>query len=132
MTDSPLNRRRTRRRRCVEDHGVLAARVRPGHEVSVIDVSAGGVLIESAHRLLPGTSVELQLETANHREGVRGRVLRCAIVALQSSAVCYRGAVVFDRYLPWFVDEDSTGYSVPSAEHRTGRSPRAATTQPLL
>jgi len=132
MTDSSLNRRRTRRRSGVEDHGIVAARVRPGHNVSVVDVSAGGTLIESAHRLLPGTSVELQLETADHRLGVRGRVLRCAVVSLRSSAVCYRGAVVFDRYLPWFVDEDSTGYSVPSAEHRTGRSARAAPTQPLL
>ena len=132
MTDSSLNRRRTRRRSGVEDHGIVAARVRPGHDVSVVDVSAGGTLIESAHRLLPGTSVELQLETANHRLGVRGRVLRCAVVSLRSSAVCYRGAVVFDRYLPWFVDEDSTGYSVPSAEHRAGRSARAAPTPPLL
>jgi hypothetical protein len=132
MTDSPLNRRRTRRRSCVEDHGIVAARVRPGHVVSVIDVSAGGTLVESTHRLLPGTSVELQLETANHRVGVRGRVLRCAIVSLRSSSVCYRGAVVFDRCLPWFVDEDSTGYSVPSAEHRAGYSARAAPTQLLL
>jgi hypothetical protein len=132
MTDSSLNRRRTRRRTGVEDHGIVAARVRPGHDVSIVDVSAGGTLIESAHRLLPGTSVELQLETANHRVGVRGRVLRCAVVSLRSSAVCYRGAVVFDRYLLWFVDGDSTGYSVPSAEHRAGRSPRAAPTPPLL
>ena len=132
MTDSPLNRRRGWRRHCVEDHGIVAARVRPGHDVSVIDVSAGGALIESAHRLLPGTSVELQLETANHRVGVRGCVLRCAIVGLRSNAVSYRGAIAFDRCLPWFVDEDSTGYPVPSAEHRAGRSERAAATQPLL
>jgi hypothetical protein len=132
MTDSPLNRRSTRRRRGVEDHGIVAARVRPGHEVSVVDVSAGGALLESARRLLPGTSVELQLQTANHRADIRGRVLRCAVVSLRSSAVSYRGVVVFDRYLPWFVDEDSTGYGVPSAERRAGRPARAAATQPLL
>ncbi|PYR24339.1 MAG: hypothetical protein DMF92_22880 [Acidobacteria bacterium] len=132
MTDSRLNRRRAQRRSCVEDHGIVAARVRPGYVVSVIDVSAGGTLIESAHRLLPGTSVELQFETAHHRVGVRGRVLRCAIVALRSSAVCYRGAVVFERHLPWFVDEDSNEYSLPSPEHRAGHSARAAPTRPLL
>ena len=132
MTDSPLNRRRTRRRSGVEHHGIVAALVRPGHDVSVVDVSAGGTLIESAHRLLPGTSVEIQLETADHRVRVRGRVLRSAVVSLRSSAVCYRGAVVFDCYLPWFVDEDSTGYSVPSAEHRMGHSARAAPTPPEL
>lgn len=132
MTEGPLNRRGSRRWCGVDDHGIVAARVRPGHSVSVIDVSAGGALVESARRLLPGTSIELQFQTANQHASVRGRVLRCAVVSLRSSAVCYRGAVVFDRYLPWFVEEDSTGYSVPSAEHRAGRPMRAAATQQLF
>ena len=131
MTNGSVNRRRTRRLR-VEEHGIVAARVRPGHNVSVVDISAGGALVETDHRLLPGTSVELRLETANRREVVRGCVLRCAIVGLRSSSVCYRGAVGFDRHLPWFVDEDSTGYPVPGAEHRAGCSGRAEATPILL
>ena len=109
----------------------MAARVRPGHDVSVIDVSAGGALIETDHRLLPGTSVELYLHTTTHCATVRGRVLRCAIVGLQSNSVCYRGAIGFDRHLPWFVD-DSAEYSVPTAERRPGRGAWVPTTPPLL
>jgi hypothetical protein len=131
MTEGLVDRRRTRRRCGFEEHGIVAARVRPGHKVSMIDVSAGGVLVETDHRLLPGTSVELHLETENRRATVRGSVLRCAIVRLRSSSVCYRGAVGFDRHLPWFVDEDSTGYPVPSAEQRPGRAPRAEATPSL-
>ena len=132
MTEGLVDRRRTRRRRSVEEHGIVAARVRPGYEVSIIDVSAGGALVETDHRLLPGTSVELHLKTENRRAIVRGSVLRCAIVRLHPSSVCYRGAVGFDRHLPWFVDEDSTGYPVPSAEQRAGRSARAEATPVLL
>ena len=132
MTEGFVDRRRTGRRRSVEEHGIVAARVRPGHEVSMIDVSAGGALVETDHRLLPGTSVELHLKTENRRAIVRGSVLRCTIVRLHPSSVCYRGAVGFDRHLPWFVDEDSTGYPVPSAEHRPGRSARAEATPSLL
>lgn len=131
MTDGPTDRRRVGRRRGVEEHGIVAARVRPGHDVCVIDVSAGGALIETDHRLLPGSSVELQLHTATRRATVRGSVLRCTIVGLQSNSVCYRGAIGFDRHLPWFVD-DSTGYSVPTAEHRPGRSSWAQATQTVL
>ncbi len=132
MTEELVDRRRARRRRSVEEHGIVAARVRPGHEVSMIDVSAGGALVETDHRLFPGTSVELHLEAENRRATVRGSVLRCAVVRLRSSSVCYRGAVGFDRHLPWFVDEDSTGYPVPSAEKRPGRAARAELTPPLL
>ena len=132
MTEGLLDRRRTRRRRSVEEHGIVAARVRPGHEVSLVDVSAGGALVETDHRLLPGTSVELQLKTENRRAIVRGSVLRCAIVRLRPSSVCYRGAVGFDGHLPWFVDEDSTGYPIPGAEQRPGRPARAEATPILL
>ena len=132
MTEGLVDRRRTRRRRCIEEHGIVAARVRPGHDVSMIDVSAGGALVETNHRLLPGSSVELHLNAENRRAIVRGSVLRCAIVRLHPSSVCYRGAIGFDRQLPWFVDEDSTGYPVPSAEQRAGRSARAEATPTLL
>jgi hypothetical protein len=72
----------------------------------LIDISSGGALIETGHRLLPGTSVELLLERHHYRASVRGRVLRCSVVRLHPSSVCYRGAIGFDRSLPWFVEPD--------------------------
>jgi len=99
------DRRLTRRHADTDEHGILSTRVRPGHRAKLIDVSAGGALIETTHRLLPGTSIELHLETRSHRTNVRGRVLRCAIVVVRPSWVCYRGAIGFDRHLPWLVDD---------------------------
>jgi hypothetical protein len=73
----------------------------------LIDISTNGALIETEHRLLPGARVELVLERRQYRAGIKGRVLRCAVVRITSSAVCYRGAIGFDRGLPWFLESDS-------------------------
>ena len=105
MNETRSNRRGMRRLDALEDHGIVSAHVRPGHRARLIDVSAGGALIETSHRLLPGTSVELQVETGSDRTSIRGHVLRCAVVRVRPTWMCYRGAIAFDRHLPWFVDE---------------------------
>ena len=106
MSERTPDRRQTRRHLDADEHGVVSARVRPGHRAKVIDMSAGGALIETTHRLLPGTPVELHVETRSHQTNVRGRVLRCAIVLVRPSWLCYRGAIGFDRHLPWLLDDD--------------------------
>jgi hypothetical protein len=105
ITPDGLDRRGARRRSAFVEHRIAAASVHPGHRARLIDVSAGGALVDTSERLLPGTSVELLLETATHRANIRGQVMRCAVVRLRPTWVCYRGAIAFDWYLPWFVDE---------------------------
>jgi len=116
MTAFAVERRASRRWARIEEHGIVLARVRPGYDVSLIDISPGGMLIECARRLMPGAGIELQLQ----REGrgveiIRGRVLRCSIVRLRPDAVNYRGAIAFERRIEWLADDDRE-YSVPSAE----------------
>jgi len=89
-----------------EGHGIQSMQVRPGRRALLINIGAGGALIETGHRLLPGASVDLVLERSHYRATVRGRVLRCAVVRLQSASICYRGAIGFDRSLPWFVEHE--------------------------
>ena len=105
MSEGPPDRRGMRRLEVVDEHRIVSARVRPGHRARLIDVSAGGALIETSHRLLPGTSVELQVDTGTDRASIRGQVLRCAVVRVRPTWVCYRGAIAFDRHLPWYVAE---------------------------
>jgi hypothetical protein len=112
------------------DHRIGTVRVRPGHHAKMMNVSPGGALIETCRGLSPGRTVDLQIETEQHRTVVRGRVLRCAVIQLLASHVTYRSAIAFDRHLPWFVFE--YGYAVPSVEHRLGREERASTTQTVL
>jgi hypothetical protein len=46
------------------------------------------------------------LDRSQYRATVRGRVLRCTVVRLRSASICYRGAIGFDRSLPWFVEHE--------------------------
>lgn len=131
MTNPPSDRRRNRRHARPEQHRIISARIRPGHDVSVIDLSASGALVESERRLLPGASVELHVRSALRSEIVRGRIVRCAVARLRGNAVCYRGAIAFDHNLLWLVDEAITGYAVPGAETRLGFASWAGATQGL-
>jgi len=112
-----FDRRHTGRRATFGEHGIEHARVRPGREVLVVNVSSGGVLVETPHRLLPGSLIELHLRTADRRVSVRGRVLRCAVARLRADDLWYRGAIGFDLELPWFSDGQEAGYQVPAGEH---------------
>ena len=131
MTNQSPDRRRSHRRAAVEKHGIIRARVRPGDEVSLVDVSAGGALIETSHRLLPGACVELHLRREAADAVMRGRVLRCSVARLCANTVSYRGAIAFERALPWFADDAFSGYSLPGPENRTSASPRVGAAREL-
>lgn len=62
--------------------------------------------MESMRRLLPGTSVILQVSLDAGTLTVRALVTRCTVHALQSDTVWYRGALEFD-------EEITTGAIVP-------------------
>ena len=74
---APLERRRERRRLSSVEHGVLAARVRPGQTVVLIDISTHGAQLETERRLLPGSAVDLLLALQ-----VGGLVVRSRVLAL--------------------------------------------------
>jgi PilZ domain-containing protein len=108
-----LSDRRTFRRAGGVEHRIGFARVRPGHPVAVIDVSVGGAFIELSRQLLPGSIVDLQLDTPQRRTTLRGRVLRCAVACLASTSISYRAAIAFDHQCLWLGDDGSSEYSVP-------------------
>jgi hypothetical protein len=116
LCDDRPDRRRARRHRTIHDHGIVSARVRPGREASLLDVSAGGALVETTYRLLPGSHIELDVATNERRASVRGGVLRSGVVSVRATGMCYRSAIGFNHLLSWFVDGEAGGYGVPSAE----------------
>jgi hypothetical protein len=105
--------------------------VRPGREIGLLDLSAGGALIEAPTRLLPGTCVELQLAAPGWRWTVTARVLRCRVSALvPDQGVRYKAALMFERALDRleaaprerhlayrFDTRAPAGYAVPRREH---------------
>ena len=120
--------RRDTRRSGADAHGVTVARIRPGHIATVIDASVAGALLETSHRLLPGVQVDLYLEGRAHHARVRARVVRCFVTHVSEAALFYRGAVTFDRHVPWLAV--SEGYAVPGTEPRGGI--RAEPTRPAV
>jgi hypothetical protein len=125
-----IDRRAARRLHHVEDHGIVNARVRPGHRAHLVDVSSSGAMIETSYRLLPGTAVELHLETESTHTRIRGRVLRCNVARVRASAICYRGAIAFDRDLPWYVEE--SGAAPNNHDMRPMHPHRALVTREVL
>ena len=109
-------RRRERRLTGVEDHGVLSTRVAAGHDAQLVDVSAGGALVETTTRLLPGSRVEIRMTTKHRRIAIKGEVMRCCVQRLQP--VVYRGALRFER--PIALCEGAGGAeSLPAREEVT-------------
>jgi hypothetical protein len=104
------------RRRAHRTHGSgISARVRPGHRVHLVDVSAAGALLEAARPLRPGADVEVQFERAGCRVRVSATVVRCGVTAIHPErGPTYRAAISFNETLEW-VREDATrvGYEVP-------------------
>ena len=75
--------------------GVLPVAVmRPGLDVAVIDISAGGALVESAGPVRPGVRTDLALESAEGPRCVwRVEVLRCWVHRL--APLAFRSALQF-------------------------------------
>jgi len=132
MTTPQLDRRRSARYRQVDEHRIVSTRIRPGHVAAVVNVSAGGALIETVRRLLPGAAVELQLERRDDRVALRGAMARCWVSRLNARCVWYRGAIVFDRELPWFLEPRVDGYPLLRGESRSGTAVRARVTPEVI
>jgi hypothetical protein len=109
---------------------VPSIRIRPGHDAAVVNISSGGLLVETERGLPPGVSVELQMDIDTRRCIVRGRVLRCTVAQLRAYGIRYRSAIAFDRRLAEYVHPP--GYSVPVAANAADRDARAEATQTVL
>ena len=84
-------------------------RLRAGRELTVVDLSDSGALVEGSARLLPGTHVDVHIVTKDGRTLVRSRVVRAYVCHVQADRVRYRGAVAFDRV----IDTGAAGYAIP-------------------
>jgi hypothetical protein len=104
-----MEQRKALRRVPSREEALSRIRLRTGGEMSVVDVSNAGMLVEGQVRLLPGTHVDAHVVTPDGRVLVRSRVVRCWIAALNAGAVWYRGALAFDRQL----DTAVPGYAIP-------------------
>lgn len=94
------DRRHTVRQSGTDLSWLRELQLRPGHDAILVNLSAGGALVETPTRLSPGTRAVLRLSTASCRLTAAGRVSRSWVSAVLSErGILYRGAVVFDAAL---------------------------------
>lgn len=80
--------------------GRLQAVLRPGHAIAIVNLSAGGALVDGWRPLRPGSRVFLQLTIGGEVGGRSARVVRSTVASLTGTeGVRYRSALSFDE--PW-------------------------------
>jgi len=104
-----------------ELRGLRTARVKYGQEVSVIDLSSGGVLFETTGELKPDSTIVLEFAGPNRTFLVPSRVLRCHTLGTFDNNPRLEGACAFRRPLPL---EDLVGEVLQSEMAATKTSPR--------
>lgn len=98
---APSDRRAHSRLTPAEFNSRLTARHKYGESVTVVDLSAGGVLLETSRIIRPDTDLALEIHDAQTREvsQVVSRVLRARVAGV-SGGITYRAACAFKRPLP--------------------------------
>ena len=117
---SAAARRRERRhapRRVPEQQESLArVRLRAGRELTVLNISDGGVLVEGPARLHPGAHVDVHVVTRDGRVLVRSRVVRAFVSHLEADLVRYRGTLAFERTIDTTATEAAPTPFSPASE----------------
>jgi hypothetical protein len=115
MDAALTERRRDARVRHAWLRGVRGT-LRPGCHVALVDLSAGGALVQAGRPLRPGARVHLQLTTGARSTAVAAHVLRCAVWALDpTGGVTYQGALRFEHRCDWSSLDDAPGTDRPQA-----------------
>ena len=92
------NRRIYDRLKASDLEWLRGANVKYGAEVRVLDISAGGLLLETRQALKPNSSVVLELTGPASPLLIPSRVLRCRVASL-GKFLTYQGACSFKRPL---------------------------------
>jgi len=91
-----LKDRRTDPRFVWSSDDITRVTLRPGCRVYVVDLSAGGALVQANRPMRPGAQVHVQIVTKLRMLALTARVLRCEVWTLDASqGVTYRGALQF-------------------------------------
>ena len=114
--DQPLMDRRLDICFAVPRTSVMWATLRPGCAVRVVNLSAGGALVQADQPLRPGARVHFQLVTTVRAFALVACVLRCAVFTLDPhDGATYRGALQFeDRCESFWEPETQPGSAMPS------------------
>jgi hypothetical protein len=93
-----------------------AARIRPGREVVVVDLSSDGALVEGPWRFRPLSRCDVHLHVTGQDVHLRARIVRCFVARIErQEPVRYRTALAFDQAVELPQRWDALdGYLIPA------------------
>jgi hypothetical protein len=120
--DQPLTDRRIDARFALPRTTITRATLRPGCAVRVVNLSAGGALVQADQPIRPGARVHFQIVTTVQAFALVARVLRCAVWTLDPyDGATYRGALQFeDRCESFWEQETRVGTEIPGVSKPDG------------
>lgn len=96
---------------------ITGTRLSPGEAVTLVNISASGVLVEGKTRFVPGTRVTVHFEGAIKPNQMKARVVRCQVSAIGGGgSLQYQSAIAFEGRMDIPVEEASLPHSAPPVE----------------
>lgn len=113
---------------------ITGMRLSPGEAVTLVNISASGVLVEGKTRFVPGTRVTVHFEGAIKPNQMKARVVRCQVSAIGGGgSLQYQSAIAFEGRMELPVDEAALPASAapsPVEEPPASKKGKAATAAP--
>jgi hypothetical protein len=76
---------------------IKSVRLSPGDTVTLVNVSASGILVEGKTRFVPGTRLTVVFEGPVAPPQIKGRVVRCQVSAIGGGGTLqYQSAIAFE------------------------------------
>jgi hypothetical protein len=125
--DAESNRRVHERLKASDLHWLRGARIKYGADVRIIDISVGGVLLETESALARDANVVVELTGPDNPILIPSRVLRCRTASL-GEILKYQGACAFKR--PLSIPELAARRESPAV--RVARAERSAGWQKVI
>ena len=116
--------------------GITGLRLSPGESVTLVNISASGVLVEGKTRLVPGTRITVHFEGgAIKPPQIKAKVIRCQVSAIGGGgSLQYQSAIAFEGRVEVPVEESALPVAqvpVPIEEPPVKKGKAAAPAAPI-
>jgi hypothetical protein len=110
---------------------ITGLRLSPGEAVTLVNMSASGVLVEGKTRFVPGTRVTVHFEGTIKPSQIKARVVRCQVSAIGSGgSLQYQSAIAFEGRMEIPVDGAALSGPAGPAEEAPAKKGKAAAPAP--
>ena len=93
---------------------ITAMRLSPGEAVTLVNISASGVLVEGKTRFVPGTRVTVHFEGTIKPNQIKARVIRCQVSAIGGGgSLQYQSAIAFEGRMDLPIDDAVAPAALP-------------------